>query len=495
MIESLVVGFLNIWIWPAPLYMFVGILIGLFIGIVPSLGGNFCLCILIPFIFKMDPNIALSFLLGAHAVVATGGSITAVLLNTPGSEMNAATVFDGFPMTQKGQGGRALGNALTASAVGGVFGALCLAISIPIMRKIILAFGPPEFFMMTVLGIAFIAVVGMGSLFKSLIAGLLGLLISLIGYDPITGVVRFSFGTMYLYEGVDLLPVMMGLFAIAEMIDLGIKGGIIQQETTINKYEKTGVLDGVKDVFIHWWLVLRCSSLGAFIGMVPGLGGTIAAFVAYGHAVQTSKHPELFGTGIVEGVIAPEAANNAKEGGALIPTVGFGIPGSSGMAILLGAFMIMGIIPGPEMLTTKLSLTWSMVWLVAIANIIGAFICLLLANKFVKIAQVRASLLVPTVIVLSLVGTYAVEMSFGGLVIAGIFGIIGYQMKKYKFSRATVIIGLVLGDIAERNLHLSLMLYKGLFIIRPITLILLAMTVITVILPFLGKNKISKEAI
>lgn len=490
MIEALVDGFISVWTWPSILYMLVGMMIGLFIGAVPGLGGNFTLAVLIPFIFGMEPRLALSFLLGAHAVVATGGSITAILLNTPGSGMNAATTFDGFPLTQKGLAGRALGNALTASALGGVFGAIVLALSLPVLRIVVLSFGPPEFFMMTILGIAFIAVVGKGSLFKSLIAGSFGLLVSLIGYDPVTGVVRFNFGTMYLYDGIDLIPIIMGLFAVTEMIALAVKGGTIQQEIAIEG--KSGVLDGMKDVFKHWWLTLRCSSLGAFIGMIPGLGGTVACFVAYGHAVQTSKHPEKFGTGIVEGVIAPEAANNAKEGGSLIPTLGFGVPGSSGMAILLGALLIIGIQPGPEMLTTKLNLTFLMVWIVAISNIFGAVIALLLTKKLVKIAQIRSSLLVPIVVVIAFVGSYTVELSFGGLIVTVIFGIIGYQMKKYDISRAVFIIGLVLGNIAEKNFHLSMMLYGGAFIIRPITLILLALTMITVVLPFLGSKKNQK---
>lgn len=484
MIEALVDGFINVWMWPAILYMMVGMIIGLVIGAIPGLGGNFTLAVLIPFIFNMEPNLALSFLLGAHAVVATGGSITAILLNTPGSGMNAATTFDGFPLTQKGQGGRALGNALTASAMGGVLGAIVLAASLPIMRKIVLAFGPTEFFMMTILGISFIAVVGKGSLFKALIVGCFGLLVSLIGYDPITGVVRYSFGTLYLYDGIDLIPVIMGLFAITEMIALAVKGGTIQQEVTIEG--GSGVLDGVKDVFRNWWLTLRCSSIGSFIGMIPGLGGTVACFVAYGHAVQSSKHPEKFGTGVVEGVIAPEAANNAKEGGSLIPTLGFGIPGSSGMAILLGAFLIIGIQPGPEMLTTKLNITFLMVWTVAIANIFGALLALLVAKRLVKIAQVRASLLVPIVVIIALVGSYTVDYSFNSLIVTVIFGIIGYQMKKYNFSRAVFIIGLVLGNIAEKNFHLSVMLYGGSFMMRPITLVLLALTIITLVLPFLG---------
>jgi TctA family transporter len=489
MIEALTQGLLNILVWPVPLYMLGGILIGLFFGAVPGLGGNFTLAVLIPFIYGMDPIMGMAFLLGAHAPVATGGSITAILLNTPGTGMNAATTFDGFPMTQQGRAGEALGTALTSSAVGGVFGAFILALSLPVMRQLVLAFGPPEFFMMAMLGIAFIAVVGGGSLFKSLIAGLFGLLISLIGYDPITGIVRFNFGTMYLYDGIDLVPVVIGLFAIAEMIHLGVKGGNIQGDV---KEAEGGVLRGIKGVFKNWWLTLRSSVIGTVIGMIPGLGGDVACFLAYGHAVQSSKNPEKFGTGFVDGVIAPESANNAKEGGALIPTVGFGIPGSSGMAILLGAFLIMGIVPGPEMLTEKLDLTFTMVWIIAIANVVGAAIALGLSKYVAKIAQVRGSVLIPVVCVVGLMGAYAVESNFGDVVMAMLFGVIGYQMRKYGFSRAVLIIGLVLGEIAERNLQLSLMLYKGSFIFRPITMALLLAAVATVIMPFVRKKKPGK---
>lgn len=492
MLQALLEGFLAVWIWPSPLYMVLGILIGLFIGAVPGIGGNFCLAILIPFIFKMEPRVALSFLLGAHAIVATGGSITAVLLNTPGDSLNAATTIDGFPMTQKGQGARALGAALTASMLGGVFGAAVLGLSLPIVREIVLIFGPPEFFMMTILGISFIALVGQGSIFKSLVVGFLGLLMSLIGYDPITGVVRFNFGTLYLFDGIKLIPIVMGMFAIAEMIDLSIKGGSIQRTSDGNKKE-SGVLQGVKDVFKNWWLVIRCSAIGSFIGMVPGLGGTIACFVAYGHAAQTSKNASRFGLGEVEGVIAPESANNAKEGGSLIPTLGFGIPGSSGMAILLGAFIIIGIIPGPDMLTKNLSLTFQMVWIVAIANILGALLALLSANKIASIAQIRGSLIIPVIIIITLVGSYVVDLSFEGLIVTIVFGIIGYQMKKFGFSRAVLIIGFVLGGIAERNYHLAKVLYGKTFIFnRPIALIIFILTLLTLSIPFVGSRSKKK---
>jgi len=477
MVEAIIQGFASVLSFSVLPLMLIGVILGLLIGAIPGLGGAFALAVLVPFVYNMEPAQAFAFLLGAHAVIYTGGSITAILLNTPGSGPNAATLFDGFPMAQQGQAGRALGNALAASAVGGVFGAIALALLIPVIRPVVLAFGPPEFFMMAILGISFIALMGEGSLAKGLIAGGLGIIISLVGYDPMTGIIRYNFGSLYLYDGIKLVPLTLGLFAVAEMIHLAMKGGTIAQ-STINS-STSGVLEGIKDVFRHWWLVMRCGSLGTLIGAIPGLGGDVACFLAYGHARQTSRQPEKFGKGHFEGVIAPESANNAKEGGGLLPTLGFGIPGSSSMAILLGAFLIIGVKPGPEMLGTNLNLVFVMVATLVFANIIGAIIGLLSAGTLARITNVRASLLVPSVLVLTCIGAFAVESSMGDVVATFILGIVGYVMKIKHYPRAVLLIGFVLGKIAELNLHLSIQIFGPDFFLRPIALVLLIITIIT----------------
>lgn len=478
--SSLAIGFIKA-VDPSILpFLLLGIVLGLSIGMAPGLGGNFALAVLLPFIYGMEPHQAIAFLLGAHSVVATGGSVTAILCNTPGTGMNAATLLDGFPMTRQGQAGRALGSALAASGLGGVIGAAFLALLIPVLRPVILAFSTPEFFMLTMLGLCFVGSLGGKNPTRGLIAGGLGVILSLIGYEPVTGVVRYNFGSLYLYDGLKLVPVTLGLFAVAEMFELAMKGGRLARQEGPGR--TTGIRDGVMDVFRHWGLFIRCSLLGAFIGAIPGLGGEVATFLAYGHARQTSRYPEKFGTGVVEGVIAPEAANNAKEGGAILPTVGFGIPGSSSMAILLGAFMIMGVSPGPNMLNQNLDLIYNMVAVLVVANLIGAGICLFLSRYLVRITLISGEILVPIILALVSLGAYALNLNLWDVVVALVFGLIGYLFRLFDFSRPALLVGFVLGHIIELNLHLSIQMFGPFFVLqRPIAVLLLVVLILTVL--------------
>lgn len=490
-LTALVAGLVEVFTFPGFLYMLVGILFGMFIGFVPGLGGNFVLAILLPFVFGMDPRTALAFLLGAHAVVVTGGSLSSILFGTPGSGPNAATVFDGYPMAQRGEGARAMGISLTASAAGGVFGALVLALLIPVLRPLVLAFAPPEFFMMAVLGITFIALVGTGSMLKSLVTGGLGVMLSFVGQELSTGTLRYTFGQLYLWQGIPLIPSVIGLFALAEMIELAVHGGSIVHK---GLEAKGSPFEGMRDVVRHWGLFLRSSAIGTLIGIVPGLGGEVANFVAYGQAVQTSKDRSRFGQGAPEGVIAPEAANNAKEGGALVPTLAFGIPGSSSMAILLGAFYMLGLEPGPKMLTVNLDIVFLLVWTVAVANVIGGILGFSVAKKISRVTMVRGSLMVPVIFVVSLFGAFATNNSMGDILVATAFGILGYFMKKHNYSRATMIIGLVLGRIMEKNLILSMELYGWTMFRRPLTLAMVVLTLMTVFYPFYQSLRQPKKA-
>ena len=468
--------------WPAFGLMLMTIPIGLIIGIIPGMGGNMGLALLIPFTFGMQPIPGFAFLMGMHAVVHTGGSIPAILFDTPGTGPNAATCIEGFPMAQKGEAGRALGAALTSSAIGGVLGAIFMAMVIPVLRPLVLSFGPPEFFMLAMMGLAFISLMSGDSILKGLMAGGMGLVISFVGMDPQTGVVRFSFGMLHLMDGINIVTIVVGLFAVAEVIDMGIKGGAIAhtKSTTI---QGTGVMQGIKDCLTNWWLVLRCSVIGNIIGIIPGLGGDAAAFICYGHALQTTKRKSEYGKGCVEGVIATDAAHNSKEGGALIPTLAFGVPGSSGMAILLGAFMILGVSPGKEMFTEHLDLVFSMVWVLVFANIIAVAICLPLAGTMAKITFLRTSVMIPFILVCGLLGSYLTTSKIGDILITVTFGIIGYGMKKFDYARGPLILGIVLGKIAENALHVSLNLYGLLFIFRPIAFIILLITLGTVFFP------------
>ena len=491
MFNAMIDGLFMMLDWHALSLMLITIPIGIVIGIIPGLGGNLGLALLIPFTFGMSPAVGFAFLLGMHAVVQTGSPIPAILFDTPGAGPAAATCIDGYPMAQKGEAGRAMGAALASSGVGGVIGAICMALTIPVVRPLVLAFGPPEFFMMAVLGLTFISLMSGDSLMKGLIAGGMGLIISFVGMDPQTGVIRFTFGQLYFFDGVSIVTVVIGVFAVAEVISLAIKGGTIAH-TSPADIKGSGVLQGFKDTFIHWKLVLRCSLIGDIIGMIPGLGGDAASFICYGHAVQSAKDPSRFGKGAVEGVLAPESANNSKEGGALIPTLAFGVPGSSGMAILLGAFMILGLVPGPEMLTKHLDLVFSMVWVLVFANVIGVLICLLFVGQLAKITFIRTSIIIPFILTFGLLGSYLTNSNFGDILVTLAMGGLGYAMKVYDYPRAPLILGIVLGEIAENTLHLSLNLYGPSFLLRPGTMILMALVVGSIIYPVIRKYRAQK---
>ena len=428
------------------------------VGILPGLGGPVTLALMLPFIFPMTPVEAFSFLLGMTAVTATTGDITSILFGVPGEPITASMVVDGHPMAKKGEAGRALGAALMSSLVGAIFGALCLAICIPVVRPLVLSVGSPQYFMFAMLGIAFLASLTGGSVTKGLVAACLGLLFALVGLDPISGTERYTFGILYLWDGIRLVPATLGLFAIPEIIDMAVAGTSIAK-ADVGKIG--GVLQGVKDTFRHWALVMRCSALGTYIGIIPGMGGAISQWVSYAHAVQSSPDKDRFGKGAVEGVLAPGAANHSTLGGAMVPTVAFGVPGSVSTAILLGAFLIQGLVPGPPMLTPEakgghLSLTFSFVWIIVVSNIITTAICFLFLAKIARITQVRSSLVIPFILLLSYIGAFAENNAFGDVVVMLVFGALGWVMVQADWPRPPLLLGLVLGSLAEQNLFLSI---------------------------------------
>jgi len=465
-----------------------GSFIGMVFGFIPGLNGTVALAIFIPFVFGMPINMSMAFLLGMHASVMFGGSISAILFNVPGTSQNIATCFDGYPMSQNGEAAKAIGIAGTSSLIGGLFGAVVLAIFLPLIRPFILAFGPAELFMLIIFGLSMIALLTADTIVKGLIAGGLGLLVSFIGLDYITGAARYTFGYLELWDGINFVPVAIGLFAIAQMIDLYIKGGSIAERTS--NIDQSTVREGIKYTFSKPGLLLRSSVLGTIIGMIPGVGGTVANILAYGHAMQTSKEPDKFSKGNPEGIVGPEAANNAKEGGALIPTLAFGIPGSQGMAILLGAFIMIGIVPGPEMVTKHLDIVFMLVFIVVIGNIFATGIGLISANKLQKLTVIPGKQLVPIILAICLIGSFVTNGRFSDVIVALIFAILGYFMKKYGYSRAAFIIALVLGTLFERYYHITVRLYGSFFIFkRPISLILLILVIISITIPFVQSKK------
>ncbi len=492
MFEAMYNGLLMTMSWQVVGVLLITIPIGLILGILPGVGGKVGLAILIPFCFGMSPEVAMAFLLGMHAVVHTGSPVPAILFNTPDGPA-AATCIDGYPMAQKGEAGRALGAALASSGFGGVVGAVLMALTIPVVRPLVLAFGPPEFFMMTLVGITFISLMSGGSLMKGLIGGGIGMTIAFVGMDPQTGVVRFAFNQLYLFDGINIVNVSIGIFAIPEVISMIKEGGSIAH-TQADEVKGAGVWQGIKDTFIHWNLTLRCSVIGSIIGMIPGLGGEAASFICYGHAVQTSKTPERFGKGAVEGVLAPESANNSKEGGGLIPTVAFGVPSSGAMAILLGAFMIVGLVPGQEMLTKHLDIVFSMVWVLAFANIIGVLLCLVFVTPLAKITFIKVSVIVPFILVFAFLGSFLATNNFGDIIVTCLLGAVGYGMKEFHFPRAPFVLGAVLGDLTENYLHLSMNLFGLKFLLRPLTLMLLTLIVLTIFFQLRRMRRLEKQA-
>ncbi len=341
------------------------------------------------------------------------------------------------------------------------------------MNPLVLSIGSPEFFMLALLGITFVASLSGRNLLKGLAAGCLGLALATVGLDPIRASPRFTFegilgenASLFLWDGVSLVAVAIGLFAIPEIVDLAIQGTSIARE----KVGKLGgVWQGVKDTFHHFWLVIRCSAIGTYIGILPGIGGGAAQWIAYAHAVQSSPAKERFGKGAVEGVLGPGAANNSKDGGALVPTVAFGVPGSVSMAILLGAFLIHGIVPGPDMLdpAKHLPLTFSFVWIIVIGNIITVSVCFLFLNQLAKITYIRGALLVPFLLLLIYLGGFTVKNSFGDMILVLIFGALGWFMIQFDWQRPPLLLGLVLGTIAERNLFISTRAYGAGWLMHP----------------------------
>ena len=482
MLDAALIAFQNIATLERMLFLFGGVLMGLALGAMPGLGGLVGLAILLPFTFDMDPYAAFAVMIGLISVTSTADTIPSVLFGVPGTAASQATIMDGHPMAKNGEAGRAFGAAYTASLLGGLLGAGILALSIPVLRPIVLAFGSPEFFMMGILGISMVACLSGNAPLKGLIAGALGLAIGMVGMDPQTGVIRWSFGQLYLWDGIPLVPIALGIFAIPEIVDLLIRGTRIAD---VPKEAMKGVTTGIMDCFRHWFLVLRCSALGVWIGAIPGLGASVVDWFAYGHAMQSEKDAAtLFGKGDVRGVIAPESANNAKEGGGLIPTIAFGVPGSASMALLLGAMTIQGLTPGSSMLTTRLDITYTMIWSLAIANVLGSGLCLMFTNTLAKVALVRINLVAPLVIAVVFLAAFQATAHFGDLWALIAISFFGWFMKRFGWPRPPVILGLVLSGIIENYLFISVSRYGTAWLLRPIVVVILVMVAVSLFYGF-----------
>ena len=480
MIASIIKGVSALFQPMIMLTMFLAVIVGLIFGILPGVSGMTFMALMIPFTFGMDPFLAFVLLVSGYAVSSTGGSIASILINVPGDGPSAATLLDGFPMTQQGKAGRALGAMFTASGLGGVEGTVVLALLIPVVIPIVMAFGSPECFFLIVMGLSFIVSLGNEAKAKGAIAALLGLLVAFVGYHDATAFPRYTFGTAYLLDGIEIVPCALAIFAVPEAMSIMISGSAIVKQGTVRRSASADLWEGTKDVFRHWGLHIRCVILGVIVGIVPGVGGHVASWVGYGHAKTTSKHPETFGHGNVEGIIGPESAMNGKEGGAMLPTLALGIPGSSGMAVLLGAFLIQGIQPGPTFLRDHLDLAWTITGTLVLANVLGMLICFLAAPTLIKVTRVRGHLLAPFLVCLMALGAYSSRNSLEDVFLTFGLAFLAWAMRQLGYSRPVFFVGYVLGGLAERYFGISVMAHGWKFFLTPISLIIIAVTIVSV---------------
>ncbi|HVB78885.1 MAG TPA: tripartite tricarboxylate transporter permease [Candidatus Binataceae bacterium] len=459
MIEAAAIGLQHLMAFQALFYLALGAAIGFTFGVIPGLGGPTALALLIPLTFGMDSFTAMSLFGGIMGAVHFGGSIPAILINTPGTPVNAATCFDGYPMAQKGMAGMAIAAAATSCAVGGVVGIAFLIACLPVMRELVLLFGPPEFLMMALLGLSAIAVATPGQQLRGLVMGGFGLMLAYVGFDRVHGGERYTFGSDYLWDGVPLVPALIGLFAVAQVMRLAAGNERVSSVSADTRLY--GVWAGVKAVFANYGTLLRGSAIGAFIGPIPGVGGSIASFIAYTATVNFSKNPEGFGKGDIRGVIGPEACHNAKDGSSLIPTLAFGIPGSSEMAVFLGALVLHGLQPGPLLILQHPDVIFTLIFALLFACICSSLLGLVMTRWLAPITRLDPQILSIVVPVIGFVGAYALRESFGDVVVAMTFGLLGYLMMRFDYPRLSLVIALVLGNLAEVSFFQSIQIVRG----------------------------------
>jgi TctA family transporter len=486
-------GLALVFTWPNILYPLGGSLLAMFFAAIPGVSGVTLMALAIPLTLNWEP---LPVMLLFGALVGSGtfmGSVTAILFNIPGTAPNAATIMDGYPMACRGEAKTAIGCAASASALGSTFGIMLLILMIPAMQAVILAIGPPEMLMLAVWGLTTIAAVSRGSLVKGLAAAGLGLMLAFVGVDPRTAEPRYTFNSVYLRDGLSIVPVLLGVFAVAEAAHM-----MIADRTSISGQNRLEALSGntwlgVRTVFRHFGLFLRSSTLGVVIGMIPGIGGTVASFAAYGQAVQTSPPGKIpFGEGDIRGVLAPEAANDAKDGASLVPTLAFGVPGSEGTTILLAALILHGLTPGRELFTHQLHLVFVLIWSLFLSNWITSLVGLSMINWMARMTVVRVQYLGPFIILLAAMAAFIREGRLADVMVVNLFGIVGYYMKKYDWPRITLVIALVLGALFENNFHLTMRLHdlgRVIFWHRPIALSISVFTIFSLCWPWFRRRR------
>ena len=489
LIDAAIKGFMNILQLKVFFAMMVGVSIGTFTAVAPQgLGIPLVYAIMLPVVIKWEPVTGIALLIGASSVSAICAAYLPVLFGIPGGSGSQATVLDGYPMGKRGEARRALGASFMAGGMGALIGTFTLAAAIPLAKPLIYLMGSPELFVVVLWGLSMVAVLAGRRPLKGLIAAAFGLLLATIGQQEQSGIMRFVFDQPYLLDGISVSIIALALFGIPAALDLALmKLGVEQQPAPL-----TGKLfDGVKDTIREWWLVVRCSFIGVWVGIVPGIGSQVVDWLAYGHAAQSAKGGgATFGSGDVRGVIAPESANDAKDGGDLVTTLLLGFPQGVSTALFIVALLAWGFLPGPEMIKKNPEMIYSVVWIQGIAGITGTLIGFGLSNQLAKLAQVRYSVMVPIIFIFVLMGAFSVTRDPADLLAVVGFGIFGYFMRRFGYPRPALILGLVLGNLMERYLYRSMASYGFTWLMRPAVIVLLVLAATSFFFAVRGRMKI-----
>ncbi|MBO5599111.1 MAG: tripartite tricarboxylate transporter permease [Oribacterium sp.] len=497
MFDLLVTGFSIVFAPATFLFIVGGTIIGVIFGAMPGVSASMAVALALPFAYAMKPIVAIAFLVSVYCASITGGGITAILFKIPGTPSSAPTTFDGYPMAQRGEAGKALGYSLIASAFGGLVAAFAMALISPQLAAVALKFGPSELFAVSFLGLSVLSCLDSDNIVKTLISGCIGLLLACIGMDPMLGIARFTFGSSTLLGGIEMIPVMIGLFAVTEVLKQTNKQKKIdvEKDSTAKGGDTSAKLPSFKELWETKWTMIRASVLGTIVGILPGAGATIASFLAYAIEKKVSKHPELLGTGIPDGIVASEAANNGATGGAMVPLLSLGIPGGNAAAIMMTALVIQGVQVGPLLIKQQPEYLASVFASMFVTNIVMVVVSMGIARVFAKILSVPYSILGPVIVILATIGAYATNNNTGDVVLMVGAGIIGYLFSKLKYNSAALVLGLVLGQMCESNFRRAYTLTNGSIMAifsKPITFVIVTACVIMLVYPFV-KPLISKK--
>lgn len=461
------------------LYLFMGVIIGSLLSVVPGVGGLMGIALLLPFTFSMSSVEALTFLVAAMAVMSTSDSIPAILFGVPGTPTSMVTVLDGYPMSKRGEAGRALGAAFTSSVIGGIIGAAILLVIIPVVMPLLMGARSPELLAFCILGLAMVGVLAGGSMAKGLGAALIGVLIAFIGQEDQTATLRWTFDTIYLWDGVNILIVALGIYAIPELADLAIQNKSIAPDGDRKNF--SGAKQGARDTMNNIWPVTRNSSLSSLLGIIPAIGPAVIPWMVYSYTTLRTKGENQFGKGDVRGVIASESANNATVGGSLLPTVALGVPGSAPMALLLGAMLLHGVAPGPDMLNRDLDLTYLMIWGIVVANVLGGAFALMMARPLSKVVFVRSSILVPIISIVVFIGAVQSTRQWEDGLLLLLIGLVGWIMKRVRWPRAPLFLAFILAPLVETYYFISMNVHGWAWAQRPVVASLLILTALFVL--------------